>query len=154
MSKRLAAALLAVFVASAPAAFAEGMGGDHQGKHEHHHAMCQGTGGGMMVGWLNHLLPKLNLTDAQKPAWTKLTDALTAAHQPVAAACAQFAGQPAPATLPDRLARMQAMQSAHATAMQTAIPAIVEFYNGLTPDQKKVMDAGHDGHRPHGGHKN
>ena len=93
-----------------------------------------------LAGELAYQEVRLGITDAQRPAWRKMADAIKAAQEPVRHFCSQVASQPAPTTFPERLQRMQEMAEAHATAMRNAIPAITQMYNQLTPDQKKLAD--------------
>lgn len=83
---------------------------------------------------------KLKLTDAQKPAFKKLSDTMVAAHEPMRKLCTDLAGKDAPTQLPARLERMQRIMEARTTAMRTAVPAIKEFYGQLSPEQQKIAD--------------
>lgn len=83
---------------------------------------------------------KLKLTDAQKPALKKLSDALNAAHDPMRKLCADQAGKEVPAQLPARLERMQKLMEARTESMRRALPAIKDFYGQLSPDQQKIAD--------------
>lgn len=127
--------------------------------------------GGMMRGWDDHSMSmcrdfdahlagmmafdevKLGITEAQRPAWKKLSDSLRTAHEPVRKACTDLQSLPADTTLPARLERMQKMAEAHVTAMRTAIPAIEQFYATLSPEQKKLADTMMMGHGGMGMHQ-
>lgn len=83
---------------------------------------------------------KLKLTDAQKPAFKKLSDTIAAAHEPMRKLCAEQTGKDASAQLPARLERMQKEMEARTDSMRRAIPAIKEFYGQLSPEQQKIAD--------------
>lgn len=121
------------------------------GPQGHFTRMCEDREA-FLAGKLAFAEKKLNITDAQKAAWTKFADATRAAQAPMAKFCADFKDKPAPAVLPDRLDRMQAMANVHQQALAQVVPAAKELYAQLTPDQQKIADRllpgrgmGHDG---------
>ncbi len=96
---------------------------------------------------------KLKLTEAQKPAWTKFAEAANAAHQSMfQAMCGDAKATPA-RTLPERLAREEAMAQARLSHLQAVGPSLLELYKALTPEQQKTADhlplAGHGHDRRH-----
>lgn len=93
-----------------------------------------------MAGMLAFAEKKLNITEAQKPAWTTFTRAAEASHGPVDKVCAELKDKPAAATLPDRLERMQTVMGARFTQFQQMLPAVKELYGQLTPEQQKIAD--------------
>ncbi|HYH19283.1 MAG TPA: Spy/CpxP family protein refolding chaperone [Azospirillum sp.] len=94
-----------------------------------------------LAGMLAYAEKRLKITDAQKPAWTKLATAAQDSQKPLEALCAKYKDQPLPTTLPDRLERMGDMMSARVTQFQQLRPLVVDLYNQLSPEQKKVADA-------------
>lgn len=93
-----------------------------------------------VAGGLAYAEARLGLTDTQKPGWTRLADTVKGATQPIKQACASIDFNNPPDTLPERLERMDKMVSAGATLFQTVRPAITDFYNTLTPEQKQTAD--------------
>ena len=67
---------------------------------------------------------KLQLTEAQKPAWIRFADAVKAASEPQARLCADLAGKPAPVALPDRLDRAERLASVRLAEIQAVRPAL------------------------------
>lgn len=95
----------------------------------------------------------LQLKPAQEPALQAYVAALDSSHR------AMMDGmQPgsAPATTPERLARMRQMMERHQSAMTAMIEATQRFYDQLDVSQKRAFDAlpmtmMHDGMGPMGG---
>lgn len=124
-----------------------------RGTHHAHGGMMGGPMGGpggfarmcdnqdaRLAGMLAYAEKRLKITDAQKPAWTKLATTAQDSQKPIEALCAKYKDQPAPATLPERLERMDAMMSARVTQFQQLRPLVVDLYNQFSPEQKKVAD--------------
>jgi hypothetical protein len=88
---------------------------------------------------------RLKLTAAQKPAWTKFAEAAKTAHQAVDKLCVEQKDQPAPVTLPERLARAEQVAAAHLAHIQALRPALDELYQLLSPEQRKTADSLHLG---------
>ena len=93
-----------------------------------------------MAGMLAFAKEKLGITQQQEAAWTKFADTVRSSQQPMAAACAQIKDKPAPATLPERVERMQTMMSARAAQFEAVVPALKEMYAQLTPEQQKTAN--------------
>jgi len=93
-----------------------------------------------LAGMLAYAEKRLKITDAQKPAWTKLATTAQESQKPLEALCAKYKDQPLPTTLPERLERMDAMMSARVTQFQQLRPLVVDLYNQFSPEQKKVAD--------------
>lgn len=95
---------------------------------------------------------KLTLTPAQKDEFRRLGESLKAAHEPMRALCAD---QPDLATtLPARLERQLKLAEAHTETLKRSVPALIRFYQTLTPAQQTIADqvlAVHGGHGGHGG---
>ncbi len=83
---------------------------------------------------------KLQITEAQKPVWTKFAETVRAAGQAATKLCAEGAGKTADVTLPERLARDEQVAQAKLTEIQTIRPALDDLYAQLTPEQRKVAD--------------
>ena len=111
------------------------------------------TGEASEAALLAYAEVRLQLTDAQKPAWAKFVDAAKAARAPEARLCADLADKPVPATLPERLARIEQVASARLAQLQAFRPALDELYQQLTPEQRKTADllARHGIGHHHGG---
>ena len=82
------------------------------------------------------LKQKLQLTDAQQPAW----DAFQKAMQPPARARLDRA-ELRKLTTPERIDRMHALREQRAAEADQREQAIKTFYAQLTPEQQKVFDA-------------
>ncbi len=128
-----------------------------------HHGPAQMCGDmdARMAGRLAYAEAKLGLNDAQKAQFKTLSETMKAANEPVRKACADLTAQPAATTLPARLESMQKMMTARTEALGKVVPAVTQFYKGLTPDQQKIADTtlmgGHRGamgHRASKGHWN
>jgi protein CpxP len=141
MKTLIRTAALALTLAAAPlaTAIAQPAGGPEGGFNPMTH-MCQDMDA-HHAAMLAYGEAKLKLTDAQKPAYKKLSDSLAAAHEPMRKLCADPAGATMPTQLPARLERMQKVTEARTDAMRRAIPAIKEFYGQLSADQQKIADA-------------
>lgn len=128
-----------------------GPGGGHGGPESHLLRMCE-SADAHHAGMLAYAEVRLKITDAQKPAWAKFTEAAKAAHANLTKLC-DLKDQPAPKTLPEKLARAERFAQARLAHIQTLRPALDELYKALTPEQQKVADTLHlDGPGPHGHH--
>lgn len=92
------------------------------------------------AGMLAYAEKRLKITDAQKAAWGKFTEAARASAQPMKAACDGLKDKPAPTNAIERLERMDTVMTARQTQMHQMLPAIKELYAQLSPDQQKVAD--------------
>lgn len=135
---RTAALALALAAAPLTVATAQPAGGPGGGFDKLTH-VCQDIDA-HHAAMLAYAEARLKLTDAQKPAFRKLSDTLAAAHEPMRKLCADQAGKEVPTQLPARLERMQKLMEARTEAMRRAIPAVKDFYGQLTPDQQKIAD--------------
>lgn len=129
-----------------------GMGGPDR----HFGRMCEDQDA-HLAGKLAFAEKKLRITDQQRAAWTKFTDAARASLKPVQDLCAKVKDQPKdqPVALPQRLERMESMMQAHLQQVQSVRPALTDLYAQLTPDQQKTADhllAPHGGPGMRGGH--
>jgi protein CpxP len=103
------------------------------------------------AGMLAFAEVRLGITDAERPAWTKFVAAVKASSAPVQQACAAVAGQPAPRTLPDRLHRLERIETARLEQLRQVTPAVEELYGALTAQQKGTADRLVDGMDPRPG---
>ncbi len=133
--------------------------GRHDGQGRHFDEMCE-TADASHAAMMAYAEVRLKITDAQKPAWAKFTEASKTAHQAMTKLCTEFKGKPEPAALPDRLARDEKFAIAELSHIQALRPALDELYKQLIPDQQKLADTlplcgpdhhGH-GHDRDGGH--
>jgi len=128
---------------------AAGFDGDDRGP-SRHGMMGGGMGDpGMMcenrdarlAGMLAFAETKLDITEQQRPAWTKFADTVKGSTKAMDTVCAQVAsGEPPPATLPERVKRMEQMTEARLSQLQAVSPALDELYQTLTPEQKKTAN--------------
>ena len=97
-----------------------------------------GPGADKMAEQVARLRDLLQLRPAQEPALQAFASALAAAHQGM---MPDMGGQAAPATTPERLARMEQMMARHESAMRAMMDATRRFYAQLDPGQKRAFDA-------------
>lgn len=146
MRRLIVPTTLALIIALAPTVQAQD-GGAGQGMSGGH--MMRGAGmmsrmcenaDARLAGRLAFTEKKLNIGDAQRESWQRFTARMQAAQAPMKAACAQYANAPMPATLPDRLDRMDQMMVAGEASFKEVKTAVSELYAVLSPDQKKIAD--------------
>lgn len=131
-----------------------------------HHGRGDMMGGGMMEGMgpMGHLcgpnraerLDKaiafvnnfIKLTPEQTTAWNTLAEALRSGAGKVGTACDQMREAGRPATLPDKLARMEAMMTTGLEVLREVRPAFDAFYATLDEAQKQQLDDMLDHHGP------
>jgi len=126
--------------------------GEHGGPESHFLKMCE-TADAHHAAMLAYAEVRLKITDAQKPAWTKFTEAAKAAHANITKLC-DLKDQPAATTLPEKLARAERVTQARLAHLQTLRPALEELYKSLTPEQQKIantLSLGTHGHHGHHG---
>ena len=138
-------------LAVAVPAFAQTMGPGGGGPGMMHRMHGGGPGGGFarmcndqdarLAGMLAYAEKRLNITEAQRAAWTKFADAARASTKPVQDACATLKDRPAATTLPDRLDRMNTVMTARQAQFSQMLPAVKEMYGQLTPEQQKTADS-------------
>lgn len=148
----LATTALAIGLAVALPADARWFGGndDGPGGHMMHSKMMMGGPGAFctdidarIAGLLAFGEKKLDITDAQRPAWNKLAEAIKAGVPAVKKTCDDMKVQHEakdPAPLPQHFAAMQTMVGSAKEQLDRIQPALTELYNQLTPDQKKIAD--------------
>lgn len=103
-----------------------------------------------IAGKLAYAEKRLAVTDAERPAWDKLVAALNAAEPKIKVACdtmkahrdtmkARRDANERP-TAVERLDFMTTMSKSASDLLASIQPAVTDFYNQLTPDQKKIAD--------------
>lgn len=99
--------------------------------------MCNPRAAGMAEWRASRIESTIKLTDAQKVALKRLSDASEQAAKAIEAGCA--AGVPSnPA---ERMATMEKRAEASLLAIKTVRPAFEAFYASLDEDQKKRLDS-------------
>ena len=90
---------------------------------------------------LAYLEAKLNLTDQQKPAWTKWRQTKIDAAEKRRAACLQHDwSKHENETALDREARVEKWLTGRLQDLQASRPALQVLYDSLNPEQKVVFD--------------
>ena len=90
---------------------------------------------------------KLKLNTTQETAWQTYIGKMKPADMPVRPDRAEMAKL----TTPERMEKMHAVMQEREKHMETRIAATKEFYNVLTPEQRKIFDDQFpDGHGRHG----
>jgi protein CpxP len=125
------------------------MGHAFGGTAAHFAQMCE-TMEARQAGMLAFAEVRLGITDAERPAWTKFAAAVKASSAPIKQLCASTAGQPEPKTLPDRLHRLEAIETAHLERLRQVTPAVEELYGALTTKQREMADQLVEGMMHHG----
>ncbi len=142
------AALGAAILVAVPVVAQQSGQGGGPGFHRAH--MGGMMGGGMermcenrearMAGMLAFAETKLNITQQQRAAWTQFTETVRSADAPMARLCDQIGDAEQPATLPDRVERMEQVMAARLEQIQTVRPALEQLYQSLTPEQRQIAD--------------
>jgi hypothetical protein len=89
---------------------------------------------------LAYVETKLDLTAAQRPLWDKVADAAHAEQQKERQLCASLPTSAAPATVLERMDRMQQFLSARLDGLRESQPAVTALYQALTPAQRAILD--------------
>lgn len=94
------------------------------------------------AGIVAYTVAKLNLTQQQRPLWDKVEGALQSAGDKQRQLCATLKPpqERSSETVLDRMSRREQFLSAHLQALQQIEPAMQQFYQALTPEQKTVID--------------
>lgn len=107
--------------------------------------MCE-EGEARAAGMLAYAEKRLNITDAQRAAWTRLAEQVRTSAAEMQKTCLANRPQPQPGqgpqqtTLPERLGRMETMLTARLETMKRVKPALDDLYAQLTPEQKEIAD--------------
>ncbi|EME71696.1 hypothetical protein H261_02151 [Paramagnetospirillum caucaseum] len=112
-----------------------------------------------MAAHLAYSETKLKLTEPQKAEFKRLGEVIKEAAAPMRKLCDDKTDPSKPATLPERMDRMQRQAEARTEALRKLVPAMSAFYATLTLEQQKAADdlmpggkgglgRGHGGHGP------
>lgn len=147
------AALIATTMA-APAQQAEpGPGPRHMDPAVMHKHMCD-MHYAETAGHLASLEALLDLNAQQKPLWDKWSQGLLDRSKTARKECQAEGGKDMRAmTALDIEARMEKHLADEAAALKASRPALEALYNGLNPDQKKILDHAAMMHGMHGRHE-
>ncbi len=93
------------------------------------------------AGIIAYTVAKLNLTAEQKPLADKLQGLVQSAADRERQLCAALpAADGGPGTILDRANRREQFLSARLQGLQQVKPALEQFYQALTPEQKAIID--------------
>ena len=94
------------------------------------------------AGMIAYTVAKLGLTASQRPLWDKLDNQLQAASANQRRLCQTLPATAGPgkATVLDRVARREQFLTARLQGLQQIRPALEQFYQALTADQKAIID--------------
>lgn len=94
------------------------------------------------AGMVAYTVAKLNLTAEQRPIWDKLHGILQAAADREHQLCAGLkpAAERGQETILDRVNRREQFLSARLQGLHEVRPALEQFYQALTVDQKAIID--------------
>jgi LTXXQ motif family protein len=89
-----------------------------------------------------YLETRLNLSDAQRPLWQRVSDAVNSAAETQRKICASLPVKldGKPPSLPQRLEREKQMLAARLDELSAVQPAIASLYESLSPDQRALID--------------
>jgi len=132
---RMATALAALLIGAgfAGSAFAHGGMGGHRGGR-----MCEDRAA-RMAGIVAYAEKKLDITQAQRGAWTAFTREMENARKPMDQLCAEMTGEP-PKEIDAALARRERMLAAGLQSLQSLRPAIAKLSEALTPEQREKLN--------------
>jgi hypothetical protein len=91
-------------------------------------------------GRIAFLKTEVKITDAQTAQWNAFAEAMRANAAAMKAMHDGMTTAGMPTTLPERLAAMQKMMTAHGPMLARMEAAAKPLYAALTPDQQKVLD--------------
>jgi LTXXQ motif family protein len=91
-------------------------------------------------GHLAFLKTELGITDAQTSQWNAFADAVRAQSATLRKAHENMMKAERPATMPDRLARMEQMLSTRLDALKAIEAPLRTLYSALSPDQQKKAE--------------
>jgi hypothetical protein len=94
------------------------------------------------AGMIAYTIAKLNLTDQQRPLWDKVQAPLQQAADKERQLCATLKprDQRGQETVLDRMNRREQFLSAKLQTIQQTKPALEQFYQSLSPEQKTTID--------------
>jgi len=94
------------------------------------------------AGMIAYTAAKLNLTEQQRPLWDKLNGLLQTAADKERQLCTAMkpAKEGSPATILDRVGWREQFLSARLDGLRQVRPALEQFYQALTAEQKAIID--------------
>jgi hypothetical protein len=94
------------------------------------------------AGMIAYTIARLDLTAQQRPLWDKLNGIVQTAADRERQLCAQLkpASERSQETILDRLDRRQQFLAARLDALKEVHPALEQFYQALTADQKAIIN--------------
>ena len=100
---------------------------------------------------LSELKNKLNITQAEEPAWQTFADKVNTQAEATAALHEKMRMemQSPDLTTPDRMAKMAEFMKIRSQHMAAMSEVTRTFYNALTPEQKAIFDKMHRGNMHH-----
>ena len=105
----------------------------------------------LQVGRIAYLEARLDLADAQRPAFDKWKSAVLETAKSEEGACsAHTMRADHPPSILDREAREQIMLKTRLSALESELPALQALYQTLSPEQKLAFDKPRMGERGHG----
>jgi flagellar capping protein FliD len=88
-----------------------------------------------------YTVTRLDLTTAQRPLWEKVNSAIQAGTEKQQQLCDALKDvKPEEQTMLDRVSRQEQVLSARLQTLQQAQPALQQFYQSLTAEQKDIFD--------------
>jgi len=91
----------------------------------------------MMDKRMQRLHDKLSLAAAQEPSWKEFKEGMKPPGEDKLPDFDAIEKLPAP----DRMARKLEMMKEHQAFMESRVPLVKKFYDGLNPEQRKAFDA-------------
>lgn len=146
LKHRIAAACAALVIGTGLAGAAHahmGMGGSHGSR------MCGEDREARLAGLIAYAEKKLEITAAQRGAWTAFAQAMGEARKPMDQMCAEMTGE-APKEIDAALARRERAMTAALDSLRAIRPAIAKLSEALTPAQREKLNTlipGGGGHR-------
>lgn len=94
------------------------------------------------AGMIAYTIAKLDLTAQQRPLWDKLNGIVQTASERERQLCAQLkpAAERSQETILDRVDRREQFLSARLDGLKEVRPALEQFYQALTADQKAIIN--------------
>jgi LTXXQ motif family protein len=92
------------------------------------------------AGVIAYTVAKLNLTAQQKPLWDKLNGQLQASADKERQLCQSLPQAAGQQTILDRVGEREQFLAARLQGLQQVRPALEQFYQALTADQKAIVD--------------
>jgi LTXXQ motif family protein len=92
------------------------------------------------AGMIAYTIAKLDLTPQQKPLWDKLNGRLQSQADKERRLCASLKQAAGQQTILDRVGQRERFLAARLQGLQQIRPALEQFYQGLSTEQKAIID--------------